>query len=162
VLFWIRLVGSWIVAAGMRSMQVRPAPGEWQIVLDKLADRIRVFRPVRLLISGVVQVPTVVGAIRPVVLMPIGALAGLPTEHIEVLLLAELARIRRHDYLVNIVQSIAEALLFYHPAVWWVSRDIRRERELCCDDAAVSISGDVLTYARALAELESLRPVHGP
>src|SRR5205085_9799335 len=90
----------------------------------------------------------------------IGALAGLPSEQVEALLLHELAHIRRHDYVVNILQSTAEAVLFYHPAVWWVSGHIRTERELCCDDAAVSITGDVLTYARALAELESFRPAH--
>jgi uncharacterized protein (TIGR03435 family) len=90
----------------------------------------------------------------------VGALGGLPAEQFEALLLHELAHIRRHDYLVNILQSIAEALLFYHPAVWWVSGHIRAERELCCDDMAVSASGDALTYARALAQLESYRPAH--
>ena len=92
--------------------------------------------------------------------MPLGALAGLPPEQVEALLLHELAHIRRHDYLVNILQSVAEAILFYHPAVWWVSAHMRAERELCCDDIAVSVSGDVLTYARALADLESYRPSH--
>jgi uncharacterized protein (TIGR03435 family) len=115
---------------------------------------------VRLLVSAIVQVPIVVGWLRPVVLVPVGALGGLPTEHLEALLLHELAHIRRHDYLVNILQSVAEALLFYHPAVWWVSGHIRAERELCCDDVAVLVSGDALTYARALAELESYRPAH--
>src|SRR5439155_21398489 len=157
---WLRLMGSWIVAAGMRSTQARPAPPEWQTNVGKLASRIGLSRPGRLLVSAVVQVPTVVGWIRPVVLMPIGALTGLPSEQVEALLLHELTHIRRHDYLVNILQGFAEALLFYHPAVWWVSSQIRIERELCCDDAAVSASGDVLTYARALAELESFRPAH--
>src|SRR5947207_7878083 len=78
----------------------------------------------------------------------------------EALLLHELAHIRRYDYLVNALQSMVEALLFYHPAVWWVSGHIRAERELCCDDVAVSVSGDALTYARALAQLESYRPAH--
>jgi uncharacterized protein (TIGR03435 family) len=95
-----------------------------------------------------------------VVLVPIGALAGLPSEQVEALLIHELAHIRRHDYLVNILQSVAEALLFYHPAVWWVSGHIRAERELCCDDVAVSLTGDPFTYALALADLESSRPVH--
>jgi hypothetical protein len=87
-------------------------------------------------------------------------LGGLPAKHLEALLVHELAHIRRHDYLINILQSVAESLLFYHPAVWWVSGHIRTERELCCDDLAVSISGDALTYARALAQLESHRPAH--
>ena len=158
--FWVRLAGGWVVAARMRSMLVRRAPPEWQETLRKLGARIGLSRPVRLLVSALVQVPTVVGWLRPVVLVPVGALGGLPAEHLEALLLHELAHIRRHDYLVNMLQSVAEALLFYHPAVWWVSGHIRAERELCCDDVAVSVSGDALTYARALAQLESYRPAH--
>jgi uncharacterized protein (TIGR03435 family) len=157
---WTRLIGGWVVAARMRSTLVRPAPSEWQRTLNQLKARVGVSRPVRLLVSALVQAPAVVGWLRPVVLVPIGALAGLPSEQIEALLIHELAHIRRHDYLVNILQSIAEALLFYHPAVWWVSGHIRTERELCCDDIAVSLSGDVFTYALALAELESSRPAH--
>jgi uncharacterized protein (TIGR03435 family) len=158
--FWVRLAGGWVVAARMRSMLVRRAPPEWQETLEKLGAQIGLSRPVRLLVSALVQVPTVVGWLRPVVLVPVGAFGGLPAEHVEALLLHELAHIRRHDYLVNMLQSVAEALLFYHPAVWWVSGQIRAGRELCCDDLAVSVSGDALTYARALAHLESYRPAH--
>src|ERR1700677_2488212 len=93
--------------------------------------------------------------------MPGGALAGLPVDQVEALLAHELAHIWRNDYLVNLLQSVAEAVLFYHPAVWWVSEQIRAERELCCDDLAVAAcGGDVLTYARALAGVESFRPAH--
>ena len=99
-----------------------------------------------------------VGWLRPVVLVPAGALAGLPPEQVEALLLHELAHIRRHDYLVNIVQSVVEALLFYHPAVWWVSGHIRCERELCCDDAVIAVNRDAVTYARALSELATATP----
>ena len=160
MMLWVRLAGGWVIAARMRSMLVRRAPPEWQESLQELGARIGVSRPVRLLVSALVQVPTVVGWLRPVVLVPVGALGGLPAEHMEALLLHELAHIRRHDYLMNILQSVAESLLFYHPAVWWLSGHIRTERELCCDDAAVSISGDALTYARALATLESYRPAY--
>lgn len=160
VVFWVRLAGGWVVAARMRSMLVRSAPQEWQATLTELGVRIGLSHPVRLLISALVQVPMVVGWLRPVVLVPVGALAGLPAEHLEALLLHELAHIRRHDYLVNILQSIAEALLFYHPVVWWVSGHIRAERELCCDDLVVAVSGDALTYAHALARLESYRPAY--
>lgn len=79
---------------------------------------------------------------------------------IEALLAHELAHIRRHDYLINLLQSVAESTLFYHPAVWWISHRIREERERCCDDIAVEICGDPLTYARALTEIESSRPEH--
>jgi uncharacterized protein (TIGR03435 family) len=159
---WIRLIGAWLVVVRIRSTLVRPAPPEWQQTLNRLKARVGVTRPVRLLTSALVQTPAVIGWLRPVVLAPIGALAGLPSEQIEALLIHELAHIRRHDYLVNIVQSVAEALLFYHPAVWWVSGQIRTEREVCCDDIAVSLTGDAFTYASALAEIESSRPAHLP
>jgi uncharacterized protein (TIGR03435 family) len=162
MLFWLRLIRGWIFAERLRYRLVRPAPREWQEALDRLKARVRVSRTVRLLVSPLVQAPAVVGWLRPVVLAPVGALAGLPPEQIEALLLHELAHIRRHDYLVNIAQSVIEALLFYHPAVWWVSSQIRAERELCCDDMAVSAGGDATVFARALAELEleSARPSH--
>jgi uncharacterized protein (TIGR03435 family) len=158
--FWFRLLGGWVSAMRLRSRFVRAAPCEWQQTLDRLKARICVSRPVRLLVSSLAPAPAVVGWLRPVVLVPVGALAGLPPAQMEAVLLHELAHIRRHDYLVNVLESAVEALLFYHPAVWWVSGHIRTERELCCDDAAVSITGDVLSYARALAELESARPAH--
>jgi len=162
MVFWVRLAGGWVIAARVRSMLVRRAPPEWQETLRKLGAQIGLSSssPAQLLVSALVEVPAVVGWLRPVVLVPVGALSGLPAEHLEALLLHELAHIRRHDYLINILQSVAESLLFYHPAVWWVSGHIRAEREQCCDDVAVSISGDAITYARALAQLESYRPAH--
>ena len=107
--------------------------------------------------SAVVQVPTVIGWLRPVVLLPVGCFTGLSEAQIEALLAHELAHIRRHDYLVSVFQSVVEALLFYHPAVWWVSRQVRQERECCCDELAVGVGGDRLAYARALSFLEERR-----
>ena len=159
-LFWLRLAGGWWLTGRMRSHQIRPAPPEWQRSLPLLCARIRLSRPVQLLVSARVDVPIVVGWLRPVVLAPVGALAGLPPEQVEALLLHELAHIARRDYLVNALQSVAEALLFYHPAVWWVSAHIRAERELCCDDLAVAATGDAFTYATALAGLEQCRSMH--
>jgi uncharacterized protein (TIGR03435 family) len=155
--FLLRLLGGWIFAERLRYRMVRPAPAEWQQTLDRLKSRVSVSRPVRLLVSGLLQAPATIGWLRPIVLTPIGALAGLPAAQIEALLLHELAHIRRHDYLVNILQSAVEAVFFYHPGVWWISGHMRIERELCCDDIAVSITGDALMYARALAELDSAR-----
>ena len=153
-----RLFGGWVLTMRLRSRLVRPAPAEWQQALRRLAARLGVSRRVRLLVSSWIQAPASIGWLRPVILVPVGALAGLPPEQVEALLLHELAHIRRHDYLVNILQSAIEALLFYHPAVWWVSGHIRAERELCCDDAAVSITGDAVAFARALAGLQSSSP----
>jgi beta-lactamase regulating signal transducer with metallopeptidase domain len=160
IAFSVRLIGGWLVATQLRFTAARTVPGEWQQLFEKLAQQIGVTRPVSLLVSSAVEVPSVIGWLRPAIVTPVSALAGLPAGYLEALLAHELAHVRRHDFLVNMLQKIVETLLFYHPAVWWVSKQIRIERELCCDDLAVASSGDVLTYARALAELESGRPAH--
>jgi beta-lactamase regulating signal transducer with metallopeptidase domain len=115
LVFLVRLLGAWRAAARLRSMSVRPAPAEWHAALAHLARRLRVSRPVRLLVSPLVDVPGVVGWLRPIVLMPVSAVTGLPPEHVAALLAHELAHVRRHDYLVNVLQRSVEALLFYHP-----------------------------------------------
>ena len=161
VVFSIRLIGGWRMAARLRSVRVGAVPAEWTEALEGLILRMGATRPVRLLSSALVETPAVVGWLKPVILMPVQALTGLQPEHVLPLLAHELAHVCRNDYLANILQSIAEAVLFYHPAVWWVSDQIRNERELCCDDLAVAASGgDVLRYARALAEVEARRPAH--
>src|SRR5579863_8818572 len=160
--FSLRLLGGWILAERLRTRMVRPASAEWQRSFDQLITRISVSRPVRLLVSGTLHAPAAIGWLRAIVLVPAGALAGLPAAQMEALLLHELAHIRRHDYLVNIFQSAVEAVFFYHPAVWWISSHMRAERELCCDDTAVSITGDAVVYARALAELDSARASQSP
>jgi uncharacterized protein (TIGR03435 family) len=155
--FSLRLLGGWILAERLGSRMVRPAAADWQRTFERLKTRICVSRPVRLLVSGLLQAPAAVGWLWPVVLVPAGALAGLPTAQLEALLLHELAHIRRHDYLVHILQSVIEAVFFYHPGVWWISNHMRAERELCCDDIAVSVTCDPVIYARALAEFDSAR-----
>ena len=101
--------------------------------------------------------PAVVGWLRPVVLIPCSALTGIQPDLLEAVLLHELAHIRRHDYMVNLLQTVVETLGFFHPAVWWVSRQIRLERENCCDDAAVAALGDTPRFARALVRMEEIR-----
>jgi TonB family protein len=144
-------------ARRLRLTGTMPASAEETHLFLALCERIGIERPVRLLRSAAVQVPAVVGWLRPVVLIPIGALAGLSQVQVEAIFAHELAHIRRHDYLVGILQSITESLLFYHPAVWWISHHIRKERELCCDDLAVSWTGDPVLYARALYQLAARR-----
>jgi len=156
----LRLLMGFVSAAALRRSRPAPVPTEWQQTLDRLIERMHVSRRVRLLPTDRVDSPSVIGWLRPVILAPVGVLCGLAPEQVEALLAHELAHVRRHDYLVNVLQGIAESLLFYHPAVWWLSHQIRAEREHCCDDLAVAASGDVLVYARALAELESMRPAH--
>lgn len=156
-LFYLGHAAGWISADRLRRRGVCCAPERWQSELGRLAGKLRVSRPVVLLESCLAETPMVIGHFRPVLLMPIGLLAGLPAAQIEAILLHELAHIRRCDYLVNIWQRLVEGLLFYHPAVWWISRVIRTERENCCDDAVVAWSGDAHGYAVALAALEQNR-----
>jgi beta-lactamase regulating signal transducer with metallopeptidase domain len=154
----LRLLMGFISVAALRRAPHAPVLTEWQQMLDRLIERMDVSQRVRLLPTDRVDAPSVIGWLRPVILAPVSVLSGLAPQQVEALLAHELAHVRRHDYLVNVLQGIAESLLFYHPAVWWISNQIRVEREHCCDDLAVAASGDVLVYARALAELESIRP----
>ena len=153
----LRLLGGWLWLLRLQGRLSEPAGACWQMGLDALARRMRVRERVRMLRSWAVDAPMVVGWIKPVILVPAAAFTGLSPEALEAILAHELAHVRRHDYLVNLLQSAIEVLLFYHPAVWWVSAQIRQERELCCDDAAVTLCGDAVLYARALAALEQLR-----
>jgi GWxTD domain-containing protein len=152
----LRLV-SWISVRRLRTRGVC-RPGElWESKLAALAKKMRVYRHVQLLESCLAEVPLVLGHLRPAILMPVGLLSGLAVDQIEAILLHELAHIRRHDYLINAIQRLVESLFFYHPAVWWMSRIARRERENCCDDAVVSVTGNAREYAVVLAALEQNR-----
>lgn len=157
LLFYLRQLASWIWARRLRRTGVCSPPRFWQERLEVLAARLGISRAVALLESGLAGVPVVIGHLRPVILMPVGLLAGLPAGQIESILLHELAHVRRHDYLVNLLATSVENLLFYHPVVWWISGVMRTEREHCCDDVAVSLSGDAREYASALATLEQRR-----
>jgi beta-lactamase regulating signal transducer with metallopeptidase domain len=136
---------------------LRPAEPHWQEVAAALSRRLRMSRPVRLMVSAAVQVPMVLGWLRPVIVLPATALTGLTADQLTALLAHELAHLRRHDQWVNVLQTVVELLLFYHPAVWWLSRALRAEREHCCDDIAVALSGDAPSYIRALAWVDENR-----
>src|SRR6267142_2970514 len=107
-------------------------------LLAKLANRFSIRTPVDVLESMSVRVPALIGWWRPAILLPMGLVSGLPTSQLEAILVHELAHVRRHDYLVNLLQSLVETLFFYHPAVWYISGRMRVERENCCDDLAVT------------------------
>ena len=148
----------WLYGPCLRKAQ--PAPAALEASLDRLRQAFRHTRPVRLLVSDLVDSPLVVGFWRAVILVPAAALLALPEASLEAVLAHELAHIRRQDFLVNFLQNVAEVILFYHPAVWWLSREIRAEREHCCDDAAAALCGGGLRFAEALTDLEALR--HAP
>jgi len=156
-LFYLRYAASWLSLSTMQRRGTCTAPNSWQRTISRLALELKVSRPVVLLESLLVETPVVLGHFRPIVLVPLGLLAGLSPDYIEAILLHELAHVRRSDYLINAYQRLIEGLLFYHPAVWWMSRVIRAERENCCDDIVVDLRGDAHGYALALTALEQNR-----
>jgi beta-lactamase regulating signal transducer with metallopeptidase domain len=157
----IRSLGGWAAAQRFARRYTWPASAPWEARFVVLAQRLRASRSVKLVVSAIAQTPAVVGWLKPVVIVPAGIFAGLTTVQIEALLAHELAHIVRYDYLVNLLQTAAETLLFYHPAVWWVSKTIREERENCCDDLAVEVCGDRFVYVQALTDLEQMRQAPG-
>jgi beta-lactamase regulating signal transducer with metallopeptidase domain len=155
LLLSLRTLGGWLLVFRLR--RSGRAVAGLQEAAAALARRMRISRPVRVCESFLVQVPTAMGWIKPMILLPPATLLGLSAAQLELVLAHELAHIRRLDPLAALLQAAAETLLFYHPAVWWVSHRLRVEREECCDDAAVAVCGNAVAYARTLATLEELR-----
>ena len=125
-------------------------PDEWVKRLKSLAGSLGINRQVAFLESDKVSGPLLIGFLKPAVMVPMGMFTHLSVSQVETILIHELYHLKRLDYLVNLMQLFIEALLFYHPAVWFISDRIRREREYCCDDAVVQLSNDPLNYAKAL------------
>ena len=134
----------------LRSTKVCAAGNRWDEKISQLAKRMGVKQTVGLLQSGIAQVPMAVGYFKPLVLIPLGLLNGLSDSEVEAILCHELAHIKRRDYLVNLFQSFIEIIFFFNPAVLWVSKLIRNERENCCDDLAVQHMDDKRNYVKAL------------
>jgi len=155
--FAVYNLAGWAHARSIARSSIRPLTRPWMKRFRTLADRIGVDRRVDAFVSALVDVPTVVGWLRPVLLVPAASLTDLSAGELELVLIHELAHIRRHDILVNYLQTAVETVFFFHPAVWWLSHHARLEREHCCDDAVVRLTGDRIAYARALTEVEMMR-----
>jgi ankyrin repeat protein/beta-lactamase regulating signal transducer with metallopeptidase domain len=138
----------------LRRVGVSPASDELNNIVARISGRMGLRRSVIIVQSALAVIPMVVGALRPMLLLPASTLTNLSPRQLEAVLAHELAHVRRHDYLVNLLQTLVETMLFYHPAVWWVSGQVRTERENCCDDLAISIVGDRAGYAEMLLVLE--------
>lgn len=144
--------------AMVRAAHVVPA---WQERLRSLARVFGLHRGIRVLSSARVATPTLVGWFRPAILLPLAVSSGFPVEQVELILAHELAHLRRLDHFANLFQVALETLLFYHPVVHWISRDVRNERELCCDALALRVTGgNRREFANALVELEEFRERH--
>ena len=157
VLFSLRATGGFLLIERLKHRGVRAVSSELGERCQALQRRLGIDRAVRFCEARLAAAPAVIGLFRPVVFLPVTTLTGLSEQQLDAVIAHELAHIRRLDSFVNLFQVAAESLLFYHPAVWWVSRRIRAERENCCDDEAIRACGDAVGYARALTLMEERR-----
>ena len=157
--FQLRTLAAWIGTSRLRRRGACCAPAEWQAALDRLRARVGMSRPAVLLESCLTEIPIAIGYFKPAVLVPVGMLAGLPPTQVESILLHELAHLGRYDDVLILFQTLAESLLFYHPATWWISAVICTERENCCDDTVLAHDIDAHEYAAALTVLEARRTI---
>ncbi len=145
-----RFTGGLLYAQSLKRKSILPAPVQWQVRVDQFAAKLCIRQCVTLLQSARIKIPMVIGSFKPVILLPLGYLTGLPQSQVEAILAHELAHISRKDYLVNLIFSVISIIYFYHPVIWWISYIIRKERENCCDDLAIALTGDHIVLARAL------------
>lgn len=157
VFFAVRWLGGLWYLQRLRVSYTFEVDYGWQHKLNQLAHKMGISRSVTLLESGRVQVPMVLGHLKPVILLPLGLLSGISPKQLESILAHELSHIHRYDFLINQILALVEMVFFYHPAYWWVSNQIEENREHCCDDMAVAVCEDAITYARMLTELEARR-----
>lgn len=155
--FSLRFLGGLAYIQRLKYRHQHVLSSAWSEMLEDLKIRLNIKRVVQLAESRMVQAPMMIGYFKPIILLPIGTVNNLNVKEVEAILAHELAHIYRHDYLVNILQSIVETIFFYHPAVWWLSAHIQEERENCCDDIAIQLTGDSVSFAKALASLEQLK-----
>lgn len=154
-----RLLLGWLSTRRVRRSGQSSVPEAVQHMFNELRVSIGASKAARVALSTLVKVPSVVGHFRPLVLLPVAAVTGLSEQQLRAILAHELAHVRRYDYAVNIFQTVIETLLFYHPAIWWVSRVVRIEREHCCDDIALGTSCDASELAKALVAVDAVRSV---
>ncbi|SKB81982.1 M56 family metallopeptidase [Daejeonella lutea] len=136
-------------------------PGDkWTSLVQIWSKRMGIKSIVTFAESGLTAIPLTVGYFKPMILVPVGMLAAIPAEQVEAIILHELAHIKRQDYFINIFQSLVEVVFFFNPAIWWLSKRIRIERENCCDDLAIASSSGKIEYVRALISFEEYRNHH--
>lgn len=137
-------------------------PADWKAVFELTVAQLKLNKRVNFYLSPKVNVPLVIGFLKPVVLFPVALATQLDLKQVEAILIHELSHIRRNDYLINLVKTCIETLLFFNPFVWLTTRFIHIEREHACDDLVVNFTGTPLTYAHALLKLELLKEKQVP
>jgi beta-lactamase regulating signal transducer with metallopeptidase domain len=157
VLCSLRPLLAWHMLRRLRREGVSRVSDEVLAAAHRVSQLLGLRRAVQILQSTLAEMPVVVGYVWPIVLLPVSLLASIPVAQLEAILAHELAHVRRHDFVVNLLQVLLETIFFYHPAVWWLSRQIRIEREHCCDDLVVALLGNRVEYVRALVAIEAMR-----
>ncbi len=152
-LLMLRFMGGWFYTERLRSRATIVMDKQWRSRFGILTAKLNITKSIEFRETTKILTPMVIGALRPVVLIPVGLLSGFSVSQVEAILAHELAHIRRNDYLVNLLQSLTEVFFFFHPALWWISERVRIERENCCDDIAIKVSGDKLSLAHALVKV---------
>jgi beta-lactamase regulating signal transducer with metallopeptidase domain len=153
----LRYAFLWRTVLGVCRHETQPPPDALAALLDSVCQRMGVTKNIVLLVSTRVDVPMVLGWGKTILVLPAAIALNMPAEDLEAIIAHELAHVRRHDLLVNLLQVFASTLLFFHPAVWWLGQRISAEREYCCDDLAASVAGGAVPYLRALIRLEEMR-----
>ena len=157
VFFSIRLMGGLIFIQELRTRQLVYLQSDWQNRVNIFKNKLKISRAVGIAESALIAVPMTLGWLKPLILLPIGTINKMTTGEVEAILAHELAHIAGRDYLLNILQSVIEIIFYFNPAVWWIAANIRAERENRCDDIAVSLSNNALTYAKALLSIQEMQ-----
>ena len=155
LLLILRFIAGWLQVRRLKTKALSPVETFWLDRLENLKQKIGVQKNVAFFNSALVSEPVTMGHFKPIILVPLGMFTNLTPDMVEALLLHELAHIKRSDYLVNIIQSLLEIIFFFHPAIWWISKNIRQIREHACDDMAVKACKDPLLYAKTLTHIQS-------
>ena len=137
-------------------------PDSWKIIFEQVTAQLKINKVTQFHLSSIVNVPLVIGYLKPVVLFPVALVNQLDNDQVEAILIHELSHIRRNDFLLNLIKTAIETILFYNPFVWMAGRFIHIEREHACDDLVLKITGKPLNYAHALLKLELLKDKNSP
>ncbi len=154
--FYVRLAGSFWYIYRLKTKNLIPLSNEWNSLLNKLKQKLQLKKVIGIAESTAIQIPIVIGHLKPLILFPIGMLSALPYNQVEAIILHELAHIKRNDYIINLIKSFIEIIFFYHPVLWWISSRIDDEREHCCDDLTIQSCNEASSLQHALLNLQEL------
>ncbi len=156
IFFQIKFLFSFFYLNRLKRINTWSMSKYWDAKFNKIRATLKLNKTVQFLESNLIKTPMILGYFKPVILIPVELLTGMPSNQIESVIAHELAHIKRNDYIINVLQTIIETIFFFHPAVWYISAKIRDERENCCDDIAISLNNDSIAYAKALVCIQEL------